>query len=677
MADRPAKLQKLAALRHSIPITSKSSLEQTLAYLKEEGLPELTSSKAMRQANQAFLEKANTYGPLFQSTTLPTLSGGEQVVQFVNFWSWVHSAYKGGGKFYHLLKQCIDSSIQPLHLLVYSDEVTPGNVLAHVPTRKLWCVFVGIREMQQNLQQEDSWLTLCCLRSSLVSKLEGHLSALLKSILLSIFRDHVPEFGVQLQEPPDHAQPLIARRLKLAMGGFLMDGGALKFALSVKGDAGSRFCPLCKNIFLSKNSNAEEGIIDDVSAVTRKAQIQLASDAEIFASWQRMKNRKMECGPEDFRRWEQASGIAFSTESLLLCEELRSFLMPSKMIIHDWMHGLLSSGPISIAVYKFLESSQAWDNLHAYFKLWHIPSAFKGVQVANLFSPQRVAKHKRSDKFNSTASELLTLLPLLCHWLRNVAIPANFEPEQVQLLLALANLVDQLQATWHGVVQPRDILCSVESILARWKAIGWKMIRKHHWMLHYSDALTHQGCIPNCFAMERKNKSISQVATLTQNTRQFEKSIMEEVVTKELTKAASTDLPPNTIALLNPKDLAKKMHAIALAIWPHLTAEDFSHVRTAFSAKIQSLGTIARGDVVLIASTTQIFDCGELLALLSYQDQSFCVINTFALAELHPCHAVWQDRQNQEAVPLSHILTAVAWAKGDQSITTITPYRWR
>lgn len=61
-------------------------------YLKEGGLPELTSSKAMR---------------------LPTVSGGERVVQFVNLWRWVH-AKRGGGKFYHFLKQCFDSSASNL-----------------------------------------------------------------------------------------------------------------------------------------------------------------------------------------------------------------------------------------------------------------------------------------------------------------------------------------------------------------------------------------------------------------------------------------------------------------------------------------------------------------------------------------------------------------------------------
>ena len=52
----------------------------------------MTSSKAMR---------------------LPTVSGGEQVVQFVKLWRWVH-AKKGGGKFYHFLKQCFDSSTSNL-----------------------------------------------------------------------------------------------------------------------------------------------------------------------------------------------------------------------------------------------------------------------------------------------------------------------------------------------------------------------------------------------------------------------------------------------------------------------------------------------------------------------------------------------------------------------------------
>ena len=70
MAERSRKLATLNHVRRSIPYTSKNALEKVLAYVKEEGVPEITSRKAMSEASQAVLKQADSSEPLLQDAQL-------------------------------------------------------------------------------------------------------------------------------------------------------------------------------------------------------------------------------------------------------------------------------------------------------------------------------------------------------------------------------------------------------------------------------------------------------------------------------------------------------------------------------------------------------------------------------------------------------------------------------
>lgn len=310
MADRPAKPQKLAALIHSIPLTRKSSLEQSLAYLT-------LKKRGCQSWPQAKHWEANADGPLFQSTS-------EQVTQLVNLWSWVHSAYRGGGKFYPVLKQCFDSSASKFLQAGREWKIGSGN---HVD---LGTLKGGSRPQGLPSAQRAGLYVRSC-----------------------------PRWSYMIG----------------CMGCYPHGQSTLQFTNSWNPYRLGTICAVIEN-----------------------------------------------CGPR----------IKDLTNSSL---QLQSF----------W--------------HCCLCCAMGWE-------MW------PPLPILN------------QSKFSS-----------FWHW---------------QIWLTICKQL------WHGVAQPRNILCNVESILARWKAIVWETIRKHQWILHYSDALTHQGCFPNCFATGR-TKSISQAAILTQN----------------------------------------------------------------------------------------------------------------------------------------------------------------
>lgn len=139
-SSRPQKLQKLNDLRRSTPYVSQTALQALLQKIKQEGLPELHQRKAMKEATRAELDKCCHYGPLLITRDCVSASGQSITINMANGNSMIARAYAQGGAWAQLLAQTHrakpSSASQPWSLLLYSDEVVPGNALANRQERK-------------------------------------------------------------------------------------------------------------------------------------------------------------------------------------------------------------------------------------------------------------------------------------------------------------------------------------------------------------------------------------------------------------------------------------------------------------------------------------------------------------------------------------------------------------
>ena len=107
-----------------------------------------------------------------------------------NFLVYLLGLCQQGGSYsqlFHTTHQLTPSTFdKPWRLIVYCDEIIPGNVLGRA-TRKCWCIYATFLEYGQHLSQEDAWLTLATERTSFVSQLDAGVSQMLNHVLLSIF----------------------------------------------------------------------------------------------------------------------------------------------------------------------------------------------------------------------------------------------------------------------------------------------------------------------------------------------------------------------------------------------------------------------------------------------------------------------------------------------------------
>ena len=599
------------------------------------------------------------------------VTGDDMVLPFVNLLSFIFYAYQQGGGWYKALKKLL-ATHDCLSLILYCDEVTPGNPLASRVGRKCWVVYCAIKQMDGLLADVDAWVTLFIARSSLVQNVAAGMSAIMKEVLLNISKNpvcDVQHFGLMLKQPAGGPNVF----LKLQFCFFLQDGQAMKMVYSVKGDSGSRFCPLCKNIFACKEESDE---LPTVCRFLKREQLQLSSDVEIMASWKRTQQRANEYKSKKmtaaaFSQWQQATGITWEPECLLASPLLEDVLQPCKQWVHDWLHCLLSNGIFAIASFLLLNSLNVWDTMLDYVAMWTLPKHLQGINIKALFEPAKGKKNKKSEKINATASELMTLEPVLTQFVEKVALPAGTFIAECEAYVALATLVQMFQ----GKLEPQTLLSQVERVLALWCAAGWqdRMIKKHHWLLHFPSHVEVHGKIASCFTAERKHKDISKHAVSMFNTTYFERGALDEVINQELHALGDPASLFEDLCLVKPALLPKKMLHIGQQIWPFA-----QQVFTGHTLKLQHGATVTKGDVVLLKEHANL-KCCKVTAHLSHAGQFVSLVTLFSLLEVGPGrkYAIWKDTGDLVLVYAEQFLTPVAYSVSGDICTTLVPLAWR
>ena len=126
-----------------------------LRIAKHEQLPQVSSRKAIREARNAHVNLATPYGPVHQRIDL-----GEGVsAEIQHPMAMLYAVSASSPAFAALLRRAVDrfpcSPVSPWKLIVYTDEVSPGNQLAYAHERKTWAWYWSFMEFEQSLSSED------------------------------------------------------------------------------------------------------------------------------------------------------------------------------------------------------------------------------------------------------------------------------------------------------------------------------------------------------------------------------------------------------------------------------------------------------------------------------------------------------------------------------------------
>ena len=153
-----------------------------------------------------------------------------------------------------------------------------------------------------------------------------------------------------------------------------------------------------------------------------------------------------------------------------------------------------------------------------------------------LFTPEAARNNLKSRTFSSSASELLTLLPVLGHFFLVVALPEGFCLPEINCFLALVDVVLLVFATDRCKVCPDLLDQMVQRHLTLFMAAYGEelFLPKHHFTTHLGDQLRMFGWLMRCFVHERHHKLLKKYSKNRVNTKSFELGLVEDVTIVQL-----------------------------------------------------------------------------------------------------------------------------------------------
>ena len=129
--DRPAKLARLNALRSKIPYISHTALTAVLRIAKDDPLPEVNNRVDVRHARRTVARQSTPYGTLVITIPMEGKHGKPKHVPLQNPHGmlWLAAQTKRYGTVLRERLAAVPSTLaNPWRIILYSDEVTPGNV---------------------------------------------------------------------------------------------------------------------------------------------------------------------------------------------------------------------------------------------------------------------------------------------------------------------------------------------------------------------------------------------------------------------------------------------------------------------------------------------------------------------------------------------------------------------
>ena len=154
-AAKRARAAELASLKSRLPYISQSALGALLRIAKTDRLPDGSTRFGVMRARNKYVSVASPFGPLHQSIDL----GGGISAEVQHPMAMLYTVVSKSDAFCVLMARALArfpcSPATPWKLIIYTDEVSPGNQLAYAHERKTWAWYWSFMEFEQSLSSED------------------------------------------------------------------------------------------------------------------------------------------------------------------------------------------------------------------------------------------------------------------------------------------------------------------------------------------------------------------------------------------------------------------------------------------------------------------------------------------------------------------------------------------
>ena len=523
---------------------TKTGLMNTLMTLKRSGL--LTGGivrggrkvrRDLALAQQEHCAAETPYGRVVQTMELPS----DPPVK----WSFAHPL----ALLYHLsvlnaafgdLMATAMRPGRPLTLILYMDEITPGNPLRPEKSRTLQAIYWAFLEWPQYiLQRVAAWPCFGVLRSTIAESLDGKMSEFMKIVLHVFFPAEGPSLhrGLSIRIGPERTVIVTGK-----FGGFLADEKAHKEVSCTMGASGIKVCIACKNVchrvpldILHANGLVGTNCIDP-------SLFDVHTDESIFETADHVAAIAA-ASPDDLDDLQTAVGVKHIPTGLLYDPDLRArgVYRPVTNMMRDWMHVYLNNGVANSHIYELLqvlktECGIVKSTVQAYMSAFTLPKKRGTVSTAWL-GDNRIKKKPRA--VASFAGIMLTMVPLIRAFLEDVVAPMGMIEDHVQCFRHLTNIVAILalgsdHAMNHMGRLAHEILSHAKLFV---ELYPHNIKPKFHMAMHLVTDFIRIGKCLSTFVTERKHRMTKKAALHV--FRHLEVTVLRDLVNRQCQTVSS------------------------------------------------------------------------------------------------------------------------------------------
>jgi hypothetical protein len=327
--------------------------------------------------------------------------------------------------------------------------------------------------------------------------------------------------GIMLDLREEDYGPAVPFRFLLDHTCTIADYKAIVEVLGSRGVSASLPCTMCRNVVDHRTAIAENSTELVPLTSLEPFKWKLRTDAFVASLFQKLRVAHATMGIGEFQDYQQRLGWTYNANGVLNDSALAYKSMSTLM--YDWMHVWVVGGVFERTLDSLLARCAREGikpaMIHEYLQPWQWPS--------QLCHGRAVFE---TGKFGASASEQLTVYPLLAKYFKNVKRVAPCLAKEVDVFIKACAVLDILGLASRGGSTPQELqdatVSFAEAYTESFGEHNW--VLKFHLALHLAWMWASQGILPNCFALERYHKVIKKSILDHVNTRSYEKSVMQE-----------------------------------------------------------------------------------------------------------------------------------------------------
>lgn len=545
--ERLCKLGKAA-------FTSQSALANLLKDVEANGVPLAFSRATQHRARSDLCDTRAQYGPLVTSRALQSMHGGKPervVVGFQNPLAFFNYHCEHSPHYAQIVRDAMAkhpcSPSNPWDIVLYQDGVDPSDGLAKNKSRKSAVFYWSFKQFgYEALAHEQVWGTVTAMRTHKAVKLDGGMAQLTHHVLEQFFGDvhdiRMSGVSAQLHGTQDRV------KIFATLGIMLADMPAISEMLTCKGHGGTKCCPKCCNATHHKPPAGADPLhlhSDWAVPITETdiGKFKQYSNTQMKKAVQKIHEykdnvRSGELTKDELENLEQVYGWTYNEWCPLLNEKFP--VKWADVIMYDWAHVYVCNGIGDSEFGSFMHamskckkgdlSDCTYANMHAYLQQFEWPKS-RGNPLHLFGDPNDHARYLRNRDFPCTASEFITLTPVLKRYLKRVTLRSGAAPAHVESMIACLEVIELLMAVNRNAVTPEKLHAAIEKHIRLYKiAYGEDAIRpKHHYALHLAGMLELHKVLLSTFTHERKHRAFKRYCRGRNILKSFELNIIKDI----------------------------------------------------------------------------------------------------------------------------------------------------